>query len=171
MNKNQLKTIALKIKDLAEEVRKNLGCGFPETIFQNALAIEMRKNKVEYLKEVNIEIFYKGESVGVDRPDFIITKIGTTNETIIIELKVADKITDNHRSQLRSYCTSFPLNNNPVLKDFAGGILISFPACDIELCSTVKMFVVDSSFNVIVDEQKDEENRIALEKEQKKKTK
>lgn len=171
MNKNQLKTIALKIKDLAEEVRKNLGCGFPENVFQGALAIEMRRNKIEYLKEVNIEIFYKGESVGADRPDFIITKNDDLKKTIIIELKVADKITDNNRAQLKSYCTSFPLNDNPLLSDFVGGILIAFPNCDIDDCSNVKLFVVDSKFNSILDDQLDEENRIALEKEQKKKQK
>ncbi|MDD5589383.1 MAG: GxxExxY protein [Candidatus Nanoarchaeia archaeon] len=169
MNQKQLKTMALKIKGIAEEVRKHLGCGFQENIFQGALAIEFRKNKVEYLKEVNIEIFYKGESVGADRPDFIITKIGDTKETIILELKVADKITDNHRSQLKSYCTSFPLNKNPLLSNFIGGILITFPACDIDSCSNIKLFVVDSKFNVIIDEQAEEDNRIFLEKEKQKK--
>ena len=58
MDTNKLKVIALKIKALGEEVRSHLGCGFNEVIFQNALAIEFRKNKIEYLKEVNIEIFF-----------------------------------------------------------------------------------------------------------------
>ena len=58
MNAQQLKSIVVKIKNLEEEVRKSLGCGFLETILQNALAIEFRKNKIEYLIEVNIKIFY-----------------------------------------------------------------------------------------------------------------
>jgi len=76
MKSSKLKNITLKIKELGEEVRRNSGCGFDESVFQGALAIKFRNNKIEYLKGVNIEIFYKDESVGVNRPDFIITKIG-----------------------------------------------------------------------------------------------
>lgn len=168
MNKGQLKAIALKIKKLGEEVRKNLGCGFIETIYQNALAIELRKSKIEYLKEVNIEIFYKVESVGVDRPDFIITKIDGCKEPILLELKVADKISDNHRIQLKSYCTSLPYNNNPVLKGFSGGILMSFPSCDIDVCSKVKIFVVDPKFKVLMDDQGEEDRLEDLRKQKEK---
>ncbi|MCM8779810.1 MAG: GxxExxY protein [Candidatus Omnitrophica bacterium] len=145
---------------LGEEVQRHIGCGFNEVIFQNALAIEFRKRKIEYLKEVNIEIFYKGESVGVDRPDFILTKIDEYKEPILLELKVSDKIADGHRIQLKSYCISLPKNNNPVLTDFAGGILMSFPTCDIDSCARVKIFVVDPKFNVLIDEQQEEERML-----------
>ena len=161
---NNLKSLSLQVKTLAEEVRKHLGCGFDEVIFQNALAIEFRRHKIEYLKEVNIEIFYKGESVGVDRPDFIITRIGGFRKPVILEMKVSDKISDNHRMQLRSYCTSLPRNNNPVLKGFAGGMLLSFPSCDIDSCAATKIFVVDSRFRVLVDEQAEEDVKAKEEK-------
>jgi len=164
VEKNALGSIGHKIKKLGEEVRKHLGCGFTEAIYQNALAIEFRKNKIDYLKEVNIEIFYKEESVGVDRPDFIITKCDGFLKPILLELKVTDRISDNHRVQLRSYCTSLPHNNNPVLTNFAGGILMAFPSCDIDVCSAVKIFVVKADFETILDEQKDEEEKIRLEK-------
>ena len=156
---SNLKSLSVQIKTLAEEVRKHLGCGFDEVIFQNALAIEFRRHKIEYLKEVNIEIFYKGESVGVDRPDFIITRIGGFRKPVILETKVSDKISDNHRMQLRSYCTSLPRNNNPVLKGFAGGMLLSFPSCDIDSCAATKIFVVDSRFRVLIDEQAEEDKK------------
>lgn len=153
----QLKQVALKIKEIGEEVRKNLGAGFNEAIYQNALAIEFRQRNMEYLKEVNIEIFYKGESVGVDRPDFIITSIGDCRKPILLELKTADKITDNHRTQLKSYCTSLPHNKNPVLKDFLGGILMSFPSSDICTEAKMKIFVVDRDFTFLIDDQAEED--------------
>jgi GxxExxY protein len=171
MNQNQLKSIALKVKKLGEEVRKHLGCGFNETIFQNALAIEFRKSRIEYLKEVNIEIFYKGESVGVDRPDFIITKIAGCRSPILLEVKVSDRINDDYRAQLKSYCTSLPKNNNPILHDFAGGILLTFPKCDIDSCPTMKTVVVDSEFNILIDDQKEEDRLHILEKERQKQEK
>lgn len=162
---NTLKQIARQIKSIAEEVRSHLGCGFNETIYQNALAIEFRKAGIEYLKEVNIEIFYKGESVGVDRPDFIITRIKNYKKPFLLEIKVTDKITDNYRMQLKSYCTSLPRNTNPVLNDFAGGMLLAFPASDTRDDAKAKISVVDVHFNVLIDEQKEEEERKRLEKE------
>lgn len=168
MSNDQLKSIALKVKELGEEVRKHLGCGFPETIYQNAVAIELRKNKIEYLKEVNIEIFYKDEGIGVDRPDFIISKIGNYNRPIILELKAADKITDGQRIQLKSYCKSLPKNNNPVLNNFSGGILMAFPSGDIEDCTEVKIFAVDSKFKVLIDDQAEEDRLEDLRKQKEK---
>ena len=132
MSIEEFKKIAYEIKKLGEEVFKNLGSGFNETIFHNALGIELRRNKIEYLSEVNIEIFYKGESVGADRPDFIVTKIKGFSKPIILELKVADNISNDNRIQLKSYCTSVPFNHNPVLNEFAGGIILTWPKNDIE---------------------------------------
>lgn len=171
MSSGQLKSIALKVKKLGEEVRKHLGCGFNEVIYQSALAIEFRKNRIEYLKEVNIEIFYKGESLGVDRPDFIITKIGSYDGPILLELKASDNISDGHRIQLKSYCKSLPKNNNPVLSSFSGGILMAFPSGDIEDCTKVKIFAVDPKFKVLIDDQAEEDRLEELEKEKKAKTK
>ena len=171
MSSGQLKALALKVKKLGEEVRKHLGCGFNEVIYQSALAIEFRKNRIEYLKEVNIEIFYKGESLGVDRPDFIITKIGSYKNPILLELKAADNISDGHRIQLKSYCKSLPKNNNPVLTDFSGGILLAFPSGDIEDCTKVKIFAVDPKFKVLIDDQAEEDRLAELEKEKEKKQK
>ncbi len=164
MTKKQFKAIAAKVKELGEEVRTQLGCGFNETIYQNALAIEFRNLGIEYLKEVNIEIFYKGESVGVDRPDFVITRIDDCKDPILLELKAVDNLTDNHRAQLKSYCTSLPRNTNPVLKDFAGGILMAFPATDSGKCSGVTVFAVSPDFEVLVDDQQEEKVRKEQEK-------
>jgi len=169
MGSVQLKSIALKVKKLGEEVRRHLGCGFNEVVYQSALAIEFRKNKIEYLKEVNIEIFYKGESLGVDRPDFVITRVGSYKNPILLELKVSDNISDGHRIQLKSYCKSLPKNNNPVLSSFSGGILMAFPSGDIEDCTKVKIFAVDSKFKVLIDDQVEEDRLVQLEKEKQKK--
>lgn len=164
MNRQALISVASELRKIGNEVQKILGCGFNEVIFQNALAIEFRKRKIEYLKEVNIEIFYKGESVGVDRPDFFITKINSLDAPILLELKIADKINDGHRTQLKSYCTSLPKNSNPALKGFAGGILMAFPQNDIEGSSKVKIFMVDPDFINLMDDQQAEDDRLAAEK-------
>lgn len=164
MNRQELVSIASELRKIGNEAQKVLGCGFNEVIFQNALAIEFRKRKIEYLKEVNIEIFYKGESVGVDRPDFFITKINSMDAPILLELKIADKISDSHRTQLKSYCTSLPKNSNPALKGFAGGVLMAFPQNDLEGLAQVKVFLVDPDFSCLVDDQQEEDGKLAAEK-------
>ncbi len=162
MINSQLRNIALKIKDLGEEARAHLGCGFNEVIYQSALAIEFRKHHIDYLREVNIEIFYKNESLGADRPDFVITKIGSYAKPIIVELKAADKISDGNRIQLKSYCKSLPKNGNPALKKFSGGILLAFPSGDVKDSTKVKIFAVDRNFNVLIDDQKSEDDLLRL---------
>lgn len=161
MEDSQLKSIAREIKKLGETIRKSLGCGFQEHIYQAALAIEFRRHKIEYLKEVNIEIFYRGESVGADRPDFIITKIGNYRKPILLELKAADSLSPGHKRQLRSYCISLPKNKNPVLKNFAGGILMAFPQGEIEEDERqeVKIFCVDNKFRTLIDDEAEEETK------------
>ncbi len=164
MSKQELVSVASELRKIGNEVQKVLGGGFNEVIFQNAMAIEFRKRKIEYLKEVNIEIFYKGESVGVDRPDFIVTKIGNLGAPILLELKISDKISDGHRTQLKSYCTSLPKNSNPALKSFAGGILMAYPQNDLEGSAKVKIFMTDPDFNCLVDDQQEDDDKQAAEK-------
>jgi GxxExxY protein len=167
----QLKELALTIRALGEEVRQNLGCGFDEHIYQSALAIELRRNHIDYLREVNVEIFYKNESLGADRPDFVITKVGDCVESVILELKTADEISDAHRIQLKSYCKSFPLNNNPILTNFIGGILMAFPKGDIEEAGKTKIFVVNREFVVLKDDQEDEIRARQIKKQESDKAK
>ncbi len=84
MKKERLKELVKEFKVIGEKIRGVLGTGFIKTIYQNALAIEFRKRNIEYLKVVNIEIFYEGESVGTDRPDFIITKWNNIRTPVIL---------------------------------------------------------------------------------------
>ena len=100
--------------NIATGIYNELGGGFNEAVHQNALAIEFRDNGIKYIKEVNIEVFYKGQSVGTDRPDFVLLssrkKSWNLNEPLVIETKVASNITNDHIQQLKSYLKSFPHN-------------------------------------------------------------
>ena len=49
----------IKLEKLANVVYKELGDGFDEDLYQRALAFEFRKSKIDYLRETNIETFYK----------------------------------------------------------------------------------------------------------------
>lgn len=122
------------LQSMTEEVYRHLGAGFDESIYQSALAFELRQKGFYFQREVNIEIFYKGIPIGLDRPDFIIRpcNIGEVciEEPIILELKAVERLNDNHRAQLRAYLVSIKHSSDPHLQTCKSGFLINFPKKD-----------------------------------------
>ena len=72
----QLKYSAItqKIIGASFEVHTFLGNGFQEVIYQRALAWEMSKAGLEYVREIEQDIFYKDlpEPIGTRRADFVV---------------------------------------------------------------------------------------------------
>ena len=82
----------------AMEVHKQLGCGFLEKVYQDALAIEFTDRCVPYAKEKHITIDYKGHIIDHEYfADFV------CYNKIIVELKAARAIDDKHRAQVINY--------------------------------------------------------------------
>ncbi len=53
-------------------VHSFLGNGFQEVIYQRALAIELRKADVEFVRELEMQIYHDGEEIGTRRVDFLV---------------------------------------------------------------------------------------------------
>jgi GxxExxY protein len=49
----------------AIEVHKQLGCGFLEPVYQEALAIEFTKRNIPFSREVRLPVHYKGQLLTV----------------------------------------------------------------------------------------------------------
>lgn len=126
MNKDFIKTL----KRLANIVYKELGDGFDEDLYQRGLAFEFRREKIEYLRETNIETFYKNQMLALRELDFLIPKQNNKSfnlkNPLIIECKYDSKLTDRHRSQLRQYLKSIPLNSISEVKSISHGILLNW---------------------------------------------
>jgi len=103
------------IKDASCAIYKELGAGYNETVYEEALAVEFRVRKIKYDVEKNTEIFYKGIKVGIHRLDFIVEK------KLVVELKAQQNLTLSHIGQTRSYLKTLNLTN---------GILVNFPYPD-----------------------------------------
>lgn len=98
-------TYLLKIiKDAAYEVRLNLGYGYLESVYQNALMIELRNRGIYAGKEVAIPVWYKGEQVGDFRADILVEK------SIILELKAVRELNPIHEAQLVNYLVATGLD-------------------------------------------------------------
>jgi len=93
-----------KIIGCAMEVHKILGNGFQEVIYQRALAIEMKHQGLEFSREHEMEIFYKGEQIGNRRVDFFV------EGKIMVELKALVQIEDVHLAQAINYLEAYGLD-------------------------------------------------------------
>ena len=90
-------------------VHRKLGAGFLESVYKNALAIELRKRGLRVDRNVSYEIFYDDESVGLYVADFVV------ESKVIVEAKVARLIHTAHRDQTLNYLQASKLEVGLVL--------------------------------------------------------
>ena len=83
-----------QVRKSAYDVYKELGAGYNESIYEEALAIELRERKIPYEVERNTEIFYKGQKVGIHRLDFIL------DDKLVVELKAEEDKHDTFKAQI-----------------------------------------------------------------------
>ena len=86
-----------KIIGSAIEVHKELGSGFLEKVYENALFLELNKNLINAKQQHPISVIYKGQIVGEYFADILV------EDKIILELKVVKKIEPIHEAQLLHY--------------------------------------------------------------------
>ena len=79
------------------EVHKELGPGFSESIYHNALLLEFKLRGIKIETEKKIEVSHKGEIVGEYFIDLL------ADEKVILELKAVDVLTSIHEAQIISY--------------------------------------------------------------------
>lgn len=79
------------------DVYHELGYGFLENVYQNALYKELRRRGLRCEPQKKIEVFYKEEVVGLYYADILV------EEVIILELKAVNDLSSAHESQLMNY--------------------------------------------------------------------
>lgn len=89
---------AYKIVGICMEVHNQLGKGFNEVVYADALEIEFIDNGIEYSREKKYAISYKGNILKHKyRADFII------NDKIVLEIKAIDCLVSAHIKQTLNY--------------------------------------------------------------------
>lgn len=80
------------------EVHKELGNGFLEGIYQEALEVEFIKQKIPFEREKQLEVCYKGKILKKKYfADFV------CYQNIIVEMKAVKSITEEHSAQIFNY--------------------------------------------------------------------
>jgi GxxExxY protein len=78
-------------------VHRELGPGFIEAVYDNALAIELRVRGIPHERQVHIPVAYRSIEVGTHRLDLFVAS------EIVVELKAVKEIADQHFAVVRSY--------------------------------------------------------------------
>ena len=93
-----------KHQEITEQIIKgfyngypNLGYGFLEKVYENAMMIELRKLGLNATQQERIEVYYEGEVVGEYFADLLV------EGKVLVELKAAQQIADEHEAQLLNY--------------------------------------------------------------------
>ncbi len=82
----------------AMEVHKELGCGFLEAVYQEALALELQNRHIPYEQQAELPVFYKGARLITHyRADFICFG------DVVVEIKALEKLSGVETAQILNY--------------------------------------------------------------------
>ncbi|NVL90690.1 MAG: GxxExxY protein [Desulfobacterales bacterium] len=95
--KHEFEELSKKIIGAAIQVHRELGPGFLESIYEEALKVELSEYGFHFDCQKEIKIEYLGVEVGMHRLDLLV------ENKIIVELKAVKELSDVHFAQLRSY--------------------------------------------------------------------
>lgn len=96
-----------KILNACFEVHKELGNGFLEAVYQEALELEFKNQKIPYEREKLLPITYKGKLLEKEYyADFI------CYGKIVVELKAVAALTSSHKAQVINYLKHLLMKSN-----------------------------------------------------------
>jgi len=122
----RLDRLARTVIGAAIEVHRHLGPGYLESIYEEALAIELGLKGIRFERQKPISVIYKGHNVGEGRMDILV------GEELLVELKAVDALAPIHKAQVISYLKATACHlgllinfNVSVLKDGVQRVVLS----------------------------------------------
>ena len=86
-----------KIIQVFYDVYNELGHGFLESVYRNAMEIGLRQSGLTVTRELPIAVWFRGEDVGDFRADLMV------QDLVLLELKTAESISKSHEAQVYNY--------------------------------------------------------------------
>ena len=93
------------------DVYNVLGYGFLENVYEKALALRLRGDDLDVVRQQPIRVYFDGVVVGEYFADLVV------NDAVILELKASKTLTDTHKAQLLNYLKA---------TDYEVGLLLNF---------------------------------------------
>ena len=91
------KDLSYEIIGVAMEVHRELGNGFLEKVYENALMVLLNERGIKAEQQKEIKVYFRGAIIGNYIADILI------EDSIIVELKTVERIVDIHRAQVMNY--------------------------------------------------------------------
>ena len=102
-------TLSALVIEAAISVHKSLGPGFLESLYEEALAIELAESGIPFERQKSIVLKYKGHPIGEHRLDLLI------DDKLVVELKAIRDVEPVHFSIVRSYMKAVGVESGLIL--------------------------------------------------------
>lgn len=106
-----VETLVKTVIECSKNIRRHLGPGYLESVYKNAMLVELKKNGLSYEMEKPINVYYEDVLVGEFKADIVVEKV------LILELKAIQSLHMAHEIQLVNYLTATGIDD---------GLLINF---------------------------------------------
>ncbi len=120
--------LASAVIGAAIEVHRILGPGYLESVYEEAVAIELQQRSIMFERQKPIGVEYKGNAIGEGRLDLLV------GGRLVVELKAVDALAPIHTAQVMSYLKTLALPlgllinfNVPLLKQGIKRVILSSP--------------------------------------------
>jgi GxxExxY protein len=98
------KRLSERVIGCAQNVSHELGAGFLEAVYENALALELELEGIAFERQHQLDIYYKRKLIGQYQADIVV------EDKLIVELKAVSSFSANHKAQVINYLRASGLN-------------------------------------------------------------
>lgn len=106
-----VETLVRTVIECAKNIRRHLGPGYLESVYKNAMLVELKKQSLSYEIENPINVYYDNVLVGEFKADIVVENV------LILELKAVQSLHMAHEIQMVNYLTATGIDD---------GLLINF---------------------------------------------
>ena len=99
-NGTQDESVERLVRDVigvANEVHRTLGTGYRESVYEEALCVELALRNVPFRRQADVSVCYKGQLVGSGTMDIVV------GDALVVELKAVEALAPIHTAQVLSY--------------------------------------------------------------------
>jgi len=93
----ELDQLAHEVIGAAIEVHEQLGPGYLESVYEEALCVELELRGIPFRRQAEVVVEYKGRTVGQGNMDILV------RDALVVELKAVSELAPVHKAQVISY--------------------------------------------------------------------